>query len=407
MPLRRLASQYQEHEERLTPNRGLVTGVTGGSVGGRDFATREHPVMRTDGTPVTTERRETVVTKAGTCAAIRRTGIGLRAMVLLAVVLWATLSIAAAGETSAPVVATSTDDWAALLAGRYRMQTDVTYGVASNTELKLDVLQPRAAPGTGTGPNPAVIWYHGGGWVRGDKSENLLRILPFVRMGYTVFNVNYRLARQANAPAAVEDVRYALRWIDSRADKYKIDRRKLILSGTSAGGHLALAAAYLPVSAGFDRAAGSDESVSVADWWTSAPQSAPAVAAVIDFWGIADVKDLLAGPNARNWAIEWMGNANRQDLAAQLSPINLVRAGLPPTLILHGDPDPYVPFEQSVRLKEALDRAGVPCQLLRVPGGGHGDFSEKDTLASWKLVREFLARHDLLPASATTGEMTP
>jgi dipeptidyl aminopeptidase/acylaminoacyl peptidase len=128
------------------------------------------------------------------------------------------------------------------------------------------------------------------------------------------------------------------------------------------------------------------------------------VAAVIDFWGIADVKDLLSGPNARNWAIEWMGNANRQELAAQISPINLVRAGLPPTLILHGDPDPYVPFEQSVRLKEALDRAGVPCQILRVPGGGHGDFNEKDTLAAWKLVREFLGKHDLLPTRGSTGE---
>lgn len=333
---------------------------------------------------------------------------GRPAAALLAAMLCAILAAAAPGaasETSGSVVASSIDDWAALLAGQVRMQTDVTYGMAGNVELKLDVLQPRAA--AGAGPNPAVIWYHGGGWVRGDKSENVLRILPFLRMGYTVFNVNYRLARQANAPAAVEDVRYALRWVASRADKYRIDRRKLILSGTSAGAHLALTAAFLPVSAGFDRAPGSDESTSVADWWTSAPQSAPPVAAVIDFWGIADVKDLLAGSNARNWAIEWMGNANRQELAAQLSPINLVCGGLPPTLILHGDPDPYVPFEQSVRLKELLDRAGVPCQLMRVPGGGHGDFSEKDTLAAWKLVREFLAQHDLLPAHATTGETTP
>ena len=134
-----------------------------------------------------------------------------------------------------------------------------------------------------------------------------------------------------------------------------------------------------------------------ADWWTTAPQSAPVVAAVIDFWGIADVKDLLSGANARNWAIEWLGNANRQELASQLSPVNLVRTGLAPTLILHGDPDPYVPFEQSVRLKEALDRASVPCQILRVPSGGHGDFSEGDTLLAWRTVREFLARHDLLP----------
>lgn len=76
-------------------------------------------------------------------------------------------------------------------------------------------------------------------------------------------------------------------------------------------------------------------------------------------------------------------------------------------MTLHGDHDPYVPFAQSVRVKEALDRASVPCQILRVPAGGHGDLSERTTLPAWQTIREFLARLDLLPSSATRGVTTP
>jgi acetyl esterase/lipase len=294
------------------------------------------------------------------------------------------------------------DAWADGLIGAYRVQTDIVYRTASGRELTLDVYRPRQLDPALHGKNPSVIWFHGGGWVLGDKNGSLVRFLPLVRLGYTVFTVDYRLAGEAPAPAAVEDARFAVRWVQSRAAAFDVDPERVILMGTSAGAHLALMAGMLPVSAGYDHAPGSDSAlgVSVADWWSSATLEEVRVAAIVDFWGIADVADLVQGPHARNWAIDWIGNARDLDLAARVSPIAWVRPALPPILIIHGDPDPVVPFEQSVRLSRALEEAGVPNRLVRVPGGGHGDFVDPDWHRAWNEVRAFLADQRLLPHPA-------
>lgn len=291
------------------------------------------------------------------------------------------------------------DAWADALALEYQVSTDIVYRTASGIPLALDVYQPRRAEGASSRPNPAVIWYHGGGWITGDKNGTIVRFLPLLKLGFTVVTVNYRLAKQAPAPAAVDDARYALRWTISRAKKFNIDPDRIVLTGTSAGAHLALMAGMLPVAAGLDHAPGSDASlgVSVADWWTTGPIEEPRAAAIVDFWGIVDVEDLVQGPNLRNWAIDWIGDTSDRDLARRMSPVTWVRSGLPPVLIIHGDPDPLVPFGQSARLKAALDRAGVPNRLERFPGGGHGDFNAEDCRKSWNLVREFLREHALTP----------
>jgi len=285
------------------------------------------------------------------------------------------------------------------LAGAYRVRTDIPFRTASGRELTLDVYQPRRPDAVNGVKNPAVIWFHGGGWVLGDKNGTVVRFLPFLRLGYTVFTVNYRLAKESPAPAAVEDARFAVRWVQSRAAAFDVDPDRVILTGTSAGAHLAMMAGFLPVSAGCDHAPGSDAAlgISVADWWSSATLNEVRVAAVIDFWGIADVKDLVDGPNARNWAIDWIGSGRDGDLAARMSPLTWVRPGLPPVLIIHGDPDPVVPFGQSVQLSRRLETAGVPHRLVRVADGGHGDFIDPDWQRAWSEVRRFLAEHNLLP----------
>lgn len=280
------------------------------------------------------------------------------------------------------------DPWADALAQEYSVSTDIVYRTAGGEALTLDIYRPRAADG----PQATVICYHGGGWVTGDKNGTMLRFLPFIRMGFTVVTVNYRLAKQAPAPAAVEDARFAFRWVISRAEKYNIDPERIVLTGTSAGAHLALMAGMLPVSEGLDHAPGSDaaQGVTVADWWTTGSLTQPRAAAIIDFWGIADVDDLIQGPNARNWAMDWIGDTTNRALAVRMSPLTWVSADAPPVLMIHGDPDPYVPFEHSTRLKEALDRAGVRNRLVRFPGGGHGDFNGEDMHKAWNEVRKFL-----------------
>src|SRR5207247_8561692 len=100
----------------------------------------------------------------------------------------------------------------------------------------------------------AVRCCPGGGLVRATKgSSGREGVRPYVAMGYSVVNVEYRLANVSLAPAAIEDCRCALRWVVAHAKDYDFDTNKLIVAGASAGGHLALTTGLVPASAGFDR----------------------------------------------------------------------------------------------------------------------------------------------------------
>ena len=139
----------------------------------------------------------------------------------------------------APDSARSQTDAAATLnhiANAYTLTPNITYRTVSNWEAKLDVIQPRGL----TAPNPTLIYFHGGGWTAGTKESVTLVFLPYLEMGWTVVNVEYRLTDVALAPAAVEDSRCALRWVYKNAKQYNFDLTKIVTTGTSAGGHLAL-----------------------------------------------------------------------------------------------------------------------------------------------------------------------
>jgi acetyl esterase/lipase len=168
-----------------------------------------------------------------------------------------------------------------------------------------------------------------------------------------VANIEYRLAPSAPAPAAVHDVLKAAQWFEEHAAMYKVDPKKIVAAGGSAGGHLALMIAMTPASADLGPAS--------------------KIAAVIDFFGITDVAALLAGPDQREFAAAWIPpQPGRMELARRVSPLTYVRKALPPILILHGDADPTVPYEQSVALEKALKSAAVDATLITIPGGGHG-----------------------------------
>lgn len=131
----------------------------------------------------------------------------------------------------------------------YRVTPNITYLTANNFEAKLDVYSRSDA----TTPQPTLIWIHGGGWTGGAKEGALFSLLPYIKTGWNVVNVEYRLARVSLAPAAVEDCLCALRWVIRNAKQYGFDTNKLVVSGSSAGGHLALTTAMIPASEGLDR----------------------------------------------------------------------------------------------------------------------------------------------------------
>jgi acetyl esterase/lipase len=271
------------------------------------------------------------------------------------------------------------DDWAAHALNRYQVAANVTYLTASNFESKMDIYSRRGA----STAQPTVVYFHGGFWAAGSKENALFSLFPWMQMGWNVINVEYRFARVAPAPAAVEDGLCALRFLAANAKTYNIDVSRIVTYGESAGGHLALTSAMIPESAGLDRVCPANAPV-------------PKVAAVFNFYGVTDVADVIDGPHRANLAVTWVGSApDRLDVAKRVSPLTYVRAGVPPVMTVHGDKDPTVPYEHAVRLQEALNKAGVQNRLLTIPGGGHGQFKPEERSRIFAAIREFLTANGL------------
>src|SRR5438874_1817543 len=173
------------------------------------------------------------------------------------------------------------------VAGSYQLTPDITYRTASNWDAKLDLYQPRGAKA----PNTTMIFFHGGGWTNGTKEASTLSLLPYLQMGWAIVNVEYRMTNVALAPAAVEDARCALRWVYRNAAQYNFDTSRIITSGQSAGGHLALITGVLPMSAGFDNTCPGDR-LGGASAAGPTNTNELKVAAVVDWYGIADVNEL-------------------------------------------------------------------------------------------------------------------
>jgi acetyl esterase/lipase len=296
------------------------------------------------------------------------------------------VALLVAGDQHVDAQLGETESFLAHVSNQYRVVPNVTYHIASGHENKLDLYLPRGAGG----PAPVLMYIHGGGWVGGTKESSVLRLLPFMEMGWAVVNVEYRLGRVARAPAAVEDCLCALRWVIRNAEQFNLDASRIVTMGNSAGGHLALTSGMIPESAGLDRECPGTEQLGVA--------------AIINWYGITDVGDLLEGANEKSYAVQWMGSmADRFEIAERVSPLTYVRPGLPPILTIHGDADPTVPYQHAVRLKQALDRVGVANELHTVPGGRHGGFDRPQTLAIFETIHAFLEHHGLGGRGVGTG----
>ena len=275
--------------------------------------------------------------------------------------------------TAASALSQATSPSLLQIADRYWMQPDVVYAGANNTPLKLDIWYPRDNPN----PTPTLVYIHGGGWIFGSKEGAVYQLLPYLEKGWRVVNVEYRMAGNSLAPGAVEDTRCALRWIHRNAAQYKFDTSKIVLTGHSAGGHLSLITAMLPKGTPIDNRCYGDEDLKVA--------------AVVNWYGISDVNDLIQGPNLKNYAAMWMGSMpNAAEIAKSVSPLTYVRAGLPPVITIHGDKDDVVPYAHATRLHDALAKANVTNKLVTVKGGGHGMFAQADYVTAFGEIWKFL-----------------
>lgn len=254
----------------------------------------------------------------------------------------------------------------ALLKGR--VKTDIEYAQAGGESLKLDAFAPE-----GKGPFPAVIFVHGGGWSAGDKTGgNDPLFVPLAKRGIAWFTINYRLAPKHNYPAPVEDVHSAVRWVKAHAAEFNIDPNRIALVGESAGGQLVAQAAVL---------ANADEQVAAV-----VPFYAP-----VDF--IADMErrgGLSTSMRGLFGRTEAKADEATLQLLREASPINHIKPGLPPFLLVHGTGDMSVLYNWSPRFQSKLKAAGVECDLITIPDGLHGmarweSFAPeyKEQVASW------------------------
>lgn len=275
----------------------------------------------------------------------------------------------------------SARDWASLVGQRFQAVRDVVYRPLADGDLKLDLYVPYSKE-----PGPTMFYIHGGGWQTGSKEQYVLWYLPYLHLGFRVVAIQYRLSGRSPAPAAVEDCRCAWLWVGRNGEKHGIDPRRLVVTGGSAGGHLALMTAFLDSS--FDAACGME-----------GPPPKPF--AVINYYGATDMTALLnsAKPHYLKF---FSGPGDPMETARRISPLTWVRPGLPPVLTLHGDADQTIPIEHALRLHQALSRAGVPNELVTIKSGAHGrhTWTDQDTLLVQRRIEQFLGRHKALPGSA-------
>jgi acetyl esterase/lipase len=295
------------------------------------------------------------------------------------VVLLATLALSSICQAQQTV-----ENWAAGASDRYLVYPNQSYGYFSGVSVTLDVWQAQTKE-----PVPTVIYYHGGGWFFGDRTGAFPYLMPWFARGWNIINVEYRMSGAALAPAAVEDARCALRWVYRNAEHYHLDTSRIIVTGHSAGAHLALMAGMLQDSDGLDANCPADPAMG---------EQALKVAAIVDWYGPTDLPDILSGPNRKTYAVAWLGSQLDKDAQAKrVSPINYVRPGLPPILILHGDEDPTVPYSESVHLHQLLDAAHQPNELYTIHGGHHGMFGKDADEKAYGEVWSFLQRNAGLP----------
>ncbi|HMP75711.1 MAG TPA: alpha/beta hydrolase [Kiritimatiellia bacterium] len=276
---------------------------------------------------------------------------------LQGVVLVTTLSVASArGEPSWAAFVLRAEKEPKLVA-KYAAVSTATYKSVAGTSLKLHVYQPtNLKPGE---TRPALVYYHGGGWLRGGPSVANPILIYLASRGVVGIDAQYRLLPgEGNGKASgpqdcLADAKSAMRWVRAHAAQYQIDPANILAGGSSAGGHLAAALATIP---GYDDPA-DDLTVPVM----------PRAVLLLN-----PAFDLVTG-----WGT---GRRHAQEAGldpAAFSPAQRVTAELPPFLILSGSKDGVCPPGVCKNFVAAMQKLGNRAQFVEFPGEKHGFYNPK------------------------------
>jgi acetyl esterase/lipase len=254
---------------------------------------------------------------------------------------------------------------------------DIAFASVGGTNLLLDLYPVETQRG------PLIVYVHGGAWRGGSKNEMPLKDL--VEAGCPAASIEYRLSTVAKFPAQAHDIKAAIRFLRGEAKKLKIDASKIVVAGSSAGGHLA---ALIGVSNGVKELEGD---------LGSHREQISNVQGIVSFFGGSDLTTILAQstPKAlemRMPALDLLlgGQPDKEkELARLASPVFHVDKNDPPLLLFHGDQDPQMPVNQSLQLEGAYEKVGAKVRLKILHGAGHGGrvFYEPEQM---DVVKDFL-----------------
>jgi acetyl esterase/lipase len=228
--------------------------------------------------------------------------------------------------------------------------------------LNLDIF-----PGEGESARTAVIILHGGGWSRGGRADVHPYARELARAGFVAIAAEYRLLGEAPWPSQIVDVKDVVRWVRTHAADLGVDPDRIVAEGFSAGGHLSLLAAGTA-----DRDVFGDVA--------SAEGVSTRLAGVVSFFAPVDLS-LRAMPKRAPPTLALLGKDGGEDVAIAASPVNYVSADFPPTFLLSGLADPLLPFEQTIRMFEALTSVNAKVDLHLYHDHTH-DFSRLPSMLS-------------------------
>lgn len=276
-----------------------------------------------------------------------------------------------------------------MMAGQVRLIEDIVYTAEDGEALKMDVLAPwaqrvgylKSVPKPE--PRPLIVFVQGSSWRRPTMGEQIPELVQFVHYGYVVATVQHRNSLDGHPfPAFLEDVKTAIRFLRKHADEYCIDPKRVVVWGTSSGANAALLTGLTINDPRYESDSYTDQS--------------DAVSAVVSCFGPTDVEETFEHaeniPGSDILQICLFGTDTKKwpQIKQEMSPVTHVKDGqqYPPFLLLHGDSDEVVAYDQMTKMYDRLQAAGASVEAYRVKGANH----ERDFWSPqiYKIVRQFL-----------------
>lgn len=285
-----------------------------------------------------------------------------------------------------------------------------TYKAVGNLEIKADVFRPDDDV-----RRPVLLWIHGGALIMGNRAGITRQIKnPFLKAGYAIVSIDYRLAPETKLPQIIDDLRDAYTWLHDQGPRlFNVDTSRIAVAGGSAGGYLTLMTGFCvrPTPACLVSLWGYGDLVG--DWYIKPSEfyrKQPLVTKEEAWKGVSGppLSDDTNSRARRHFYLYcrqqglWTKEVSGFDPAMQDSALtpycpvrNVIKGHYPPTLFIHGTRDTDVPYEQSVQMDHALASQGIEHKLISIPNAGHGigDGDPQQVAAAYAAALAFVNEH--------------